>query len=312
MNPYTYPQGETAFNLGPEKPARRWLRYSLDFRPAFHTTCLGSGNARGEYFRPRSGDRAPLVILLHGMGDRSAIPCKLLARRLVKKGIACFILYLSVHSSRMSEPMKKRFPRLTPEEWFESYQTSIIEVRQVIDWARTRQELDADKIGIIGISYGGFVSAIAMGVDERIDAGVFIVTGGNGEKINQRSRLSSIAKSYRRSEEEYQRVQQSYLRYLTEIADKGFENVVPERKSFLTDSMTFAHRLRQRPVLMINARWDEAVPGEATRDFWVESGRPAIVWLPATHASVWLWYPKIRRKITDFLMSAFGWSLKEN
>jgi esterase/lipase len=306
MNPYSYQEGETVFNLVPKETTRSWLRYSVDFQPAFRTEYLESNIARGDYFQPRNKNGAPLVILLHGMGDHSAIPCKILARTLVKKGIACFILYLIIHSSRMPQTIRKRFPRLTPEEWFESYQTSVIEVRQVIDWAGNRQELDRDRIGIIGISFGGFISAISMAVEERIGAGVFIVTGGNGEKINQRSRLSSIARSYRRSEGEYQRIQQSYLRYLREVAEEGFENVIPERKSFLTDPMTFAHRLRQRPVLMINSRWDEAVPREATLDFWVESGRPTIVWFPTTHATIWLWYPSIRRKITDFLMTAFG------
>jgi len=45
------------------------------------------------------------------------------------------------------------------------------------------------------------------------------------------------------------------------------ENVTPVRKSFLTDPMTFAHLLQQRPLLMINALWDEFIPKEATLDF---------------------------------------------
>jgi hypothetical protein len=31
--------------------------------------------------------------------------------------------------------------------------------------------------------------------------------------------------------------------------------------------MTFAHLLQQRPLLMINARWNEFIPKEATLDF---------------------------------------------
>jgi hypothetical protein len=69
--------------------------------------------------------------------------------------------------------------------------------------------------------------------------------------------------------------------------------------------MTFAHRLRRRPVLMINAHWDQAIPREATIDFWKEAGKPTISWLPATHPTIWLWYPLIRGKIIRFLKSAF-------
>jgi len=306
MNPYSYPPAEPCFDLHLEETTRSWWRYTLDFPSAFPTSFQQSSPARGEYFQPGNDNAAPLAILLHGMGDSSLIPCKLLARALVSKGIACFILYLLVHSSRVPEIMKARFPILTPQEWFESYQASVIEVRQVIDWAGTRREIDKEKIAVLGISFGGFISAIAMGIDQRIGAGVFIVAGGNGEKINRKSRLSPITKVYRRTETEYRQIQQSYRQYLAEVAEKGFENVDPAHRSFLTDPMTFAHRLRQRPVLMLNARWDEAIPREATLDFWDESGKPAIVWFPATHASIWLWYPFIRRQIASFLGSAFG------
>ncbi len=261
---------------------------------------------RGEYFRPENADKMPLVVLLHGVGDHSLLPCRLLARTLVKKGFACFVLYLPVHTSRMPQEMKKRFPVLTPDEWFKSYQGAVIEVSQVVDWAVERQEIDAEKIALVGISYGGFISAIAMGVDKRIKLGVFIVAGGNGSKINHKSTLGSLSKNYKIAEEEYERVQDSYMKYLAEIAEKGFDNVEPAMKSFLIDPMTYAHRLKKRRVLMINARWDEVIPREATIDLWKEMGQPEISWYPTTHASIWLWYPFISRKIGRFLRAGFN------
>jgi len=211
----------------------------------------------------------------------------------------------------MPAAFKEHFPLLTSEEWFQSYQTSVIDVRQVIDWAGGREEIDEEKIAVVGISFGGFISAVAMGVEERIGAGVFIVAGGNGEKINQKSRLSSIAKGYRRTEAEYQRMQNSYQQYLIEVVKEGFEQVTPAEPGFLTDPMTFAYLLQQRPVLLVNARWDEVVPREATLDFWEAAGRPPSLWLPSTHATIWLWYPVVRRRITDFLMAAFETGKKQ-
>ena len=306
MNPYSYQSGEQTFNLRLKEMTKRWSCQLVDFPSAFHNSHWGSSIVRGEYFRPQRSSNVPLVILLHGLGDHSVIPCKLLARALAGNRIACLILYLVVHSSRVPEIMRQRFPILTPEEWFQVYQTSVIEVRQVVDWASSREEIDREKVAVAGISFGGFISAIAMGIDERVGAGVFIVAAGNSEKISHMSKLSTITRDYSRTEAEYQHIQQSYLQYLTEVAEKGFESVNPARKSFLTDPMTFAHRLRQRPVLMINARWDEAISREATFDFWRESGKPDIIWLPATHATIWLWYPFISRKIAGFLRATFG------
>jgi hypothetical protein len=57
---------------------------------------------------------------------------------------------------------------------------------------------------------------------------------------------------------------------------------------------------------MLNALWDETIPRQATLDFWEACNKPAIMWLPGTHVTFWLWYPIIKQKITAFLSSTFG------
>ncbi len=305
MNPYSYLNGEPHFNLHLREATSKWLHYNVDFPSAHPTRYEENNTVRGEYFQPRNADGAPLAILIHGWGDHSVIPCKLMARALVKRGIACFILYLVFHSSRMPEVVKNRLPNLTPEEWFEGYQVSVTDVRQVVDWASDRDEIDEGQIAAIGISLGGIISAIAMGIDKRISAGVLLVSGGNSEKMMWLCKSNAMKGEYSRTESEYQQLQDSYMQYLAEVAEKGFENVEPPRKSFLTDPMTFAYLLRERPVLMVNALWDEFIPREAVLDFWEASGRPAIAWFPTNHSGIWLLYPLIRRKITRFLTSTF-------
>lgn len=306
MNPYSYKNSEFRFNLRLEQTTRRWSRYTVDFPTAHPTGYKENNTVRGEYYQPRQVGQAPLAILVHGMGDYSVLPCRLLARTLVKQGIACFILYLVFHSSRMPETVRDRLPALTAEEWFESYRISVIDMRQVIDWAGGRSEINKEQVAAVGISFGGFISAIAMGVDRRLRAGVFLVAGGNSEKIMWLTRKRVIKAGYHRTESEYRHLQSSYARYLAEVAEKGFEDVDPARQSYLTDPMTFAHYLRNRPVLMLNALWDKYIPKQAALDFWEACGKPAITWFPATHTAIWLWYPVISRKIDSFLRSAFG------
>ena len=98
----------------------------------------------------------------------------------------------------------------------------------------------------------------------------------------------------------------AYEKYLAEVAQKGPLNVTPPRRSFLTDPLTYTGLLKNRPLYMINARWDEAIPREATIDFWQATGKPEITWLPAAHASIWLYYPLIRRRIDRFFRQSFG------
>ncbi len=61
------------------------------------------------------------------------LPAVDLGRAMVREGIACFVIYSIFHSRRMPKTVRKRLPVLTPEEWFENYRISVIDVRQVVD-----------------------------------------------------------------------------------------------------------------------------------------------------------------------------------
>ncbi len=305
MNPFHYSDDGLNARVQLKQRHREWEHYTVHYPTAHPTRHEKNNTVRAEYFRPLKVTGAPLVILFHGIGDQLLIPCRLLARSLVKKGMACFVLYSIFHSRRMPDEVKQRYPTLTPDEWFESYVISVTDVRQAIDWARGRTEIDTEKVGIIGISFGGFISAITMGIDDRIKAGVFLIAGGNSQKIGHLSRKRSMRKGYQVTEEEYLHNQQVYRQYLGEVDEKGFENVTPPSRAYLIDPMTYGHRLRERPVLLLNALWDEYIPRQATLDLWKASGKPPLSWFPGTHTTFWLWYPFIRRKITRFLVSTF-------
>jgi cephalosporin-C deacetylase-like acetyl esterase len=306
MNTYDYENSDIQYNVNLLETNHQWRRYSVDFPTAHPTRYEKNNTVRGEYYRPAGIAKAPLAILVHGMGDYGAVPCKFLARSLVKRGVACFVLYQVFHSSRLPESLKNRIYDLSSEEWFEYYQISVVDIRQVIDWAEQVPEIDDGQIAAIGISYGGFISSIAMGIEERIKAGVFLVMGGNSTKMVWKGNRRYMRRWNIYSEADYYQIQNEYREYLTNIADKGIDNITPFRQSFLTDPMTYAHMLRQRPVLMINALWDGAVPKETTLDFWEECGRPEITWFPAGHPTLWLWYPLIIRRIAGFLDKAFA------
>ena len=304
MNPYSYENSIPGVKLRLKKDTHTMLHYGIQFRSALDTGYPENGIVKGEYYQPRVEYKVPLAILVHGMGDHSVIPCKLLARSLLKQGIACFIPYLTIHSKRSPKAMRAHLPYLNPDEWFQCYRVSVVDIRQIVDWAYSRTELDAEQVATLGISFGGFVSAIAMGIDERIKAGVFLVSGGNSNKISWLNGVNQYRKRYQRTEANYLEIQSSYAQYLKGVSERGFENVAPANQSFLTDPLTFAGYLKGRPVLMINARRDKYIPSETVIELWQACGQPDIKWIPSGHTSIWLWYPAIRRSITAFLKSS--------
>jgi pimeloyl-ACP methyl ester carboxylesterase len=305
MNPYDYSRGGPDVTLALRKANSKWSRSSVKFASAAPAARDESSIVEGEYFRPLRASNAPLAIILHGLGDHTVFPCKLLARSLVSRGIACLLLYTVFHSSRMPESMKIRMPVLTCEEWFEGYRTSVIEIRQAVDWAITRPEINPEQIAVVGMSLGGFAAAIAMAVEERLRAGVFITMGGDAIITGWESKADTFRKGYNCSEEECRKVHAQYPRYLARVIEEGLENVAPLKQCFLSDTLTYGHRLKDRPVLMINARWDKYIPREAAVRFWQECGRPSIIWLPTGHVTIWGLYPVISRNVARFLGSAF-------
>ena len=201
----------------------------------------------------------------------------------------------------LPDSMKGRLSNLTQDEWFTGYQMAVTDVRCIIDWASQNSRIDSSRISVIALSMGAFVASMAMGLDSRIKAGVFIVHGGNSGKIMQTNSVSRFGSKYRVPDNEYQANQQNYAKYLAEVGEKGFDNVEPLQRNYLIDPLTYAPMLKGRPVLMINALWDEIIPREASSEFRQACGEGEWITLPATHAGIWLWYPQIIRLINSFL-----------
>jgi len=307
QNPFNYTRQNDSVKMEQAEQKNSWSRYSVKFPSAFPANSLGTSEVLGEYYLPQKS-RCPLVILVHGMGESSMIPCRMITRTLLKKGIAVFILYLVFHNRRIPAELKTKYPSLSAEEWFDSYRLSVIDIRQVLDWAENRPEIDAGKIGIIGISFGSFVSSIALGMDERIKNCILVESGGNSDKLTRHSFL--LSKVYKTDNEKFQLKQAAYFNYLEEIEKSGFENVEPSHSSYLTDPLTYTGLINGRPLMMVNALLDEMIPKVATRELWEAYGKPQISWFPATHASLWVWYPLIGRKIAQFYNRAFSGSGK--
>ena len=149
MIPYNYLRIVPRVNLRLKQTTRLWTRYSVDFPVAQPTRYKKSNTAYGEYFRLNTYGKVPLVILSHGWGDHSVFPCKLLGRALAKRGIASFVLYLVFHSSRLPDVVRNRLPDLTAEEWFRGYQMSVVDIRQIIDWAIDIEGISKEHIAVM-------------------------------------------------------------------------------------------------------------------------------------------------------------------
>ena len=303
MHPYDFAVSESRFEISPVAATSQWSHYILSY-PAVRPAKYTEGNTvYGDYFTPKIDTTSPLAILVPGLGDASLTPCLMLARHLVRQGIAALVLYLVFHSRRMPPDMKGQYLPPTAKEWLEFYQVSVADIRRLLDWAGSRGEIDAKRIGVVGISLGGMIAAIAMAMDQRISGGIFVVTGGNLEALSWGGASEIIRTGHACTRDECHQVYSQYPCFLADIAEKGIENVVPARECFLFDPLTFATRLKRRPIMMINAEQDEIIPKQAALEFWEACGKPPLKWLPATHTTIYSHTPQISKEVAGFLKS---------
>ena len=297
---YQYQADAADFRLTLMARKSGWRHYAMRFssiraqRPAHQT-------ARAELYLPHGDGPKPLAIVLHGIGDFSLEPMKRAAARLAAQGIAGCALRMVFNSQRQPPEIKKRYPFLTDVEWIEHYVTSVTEIRQIIDWAVANPEIDESRIALVGISLGGFIGAIAMGLDPRIGTGVLALMGGNSEKLVHRSRYHKLHRVPRVSDAELATMQARYAAYREKVRTQGFAQVAPDESYYRTDPLTFAHRLKGRNLMLVNARWDEIVPRASTLDFWHAAGEPKIKWYAVNHVAFWLLAPWANHQLGCYL-----------
>jgi dienelactone hydrolase len=129
------------------------------------------GSVTGLLFDPvtRSSLR-PGIVLMHGAPGT--------ARQMVDQGQA-----LAAHGAvviAVDAPFARRsgqFVRFTPEDRTEQIQL-MKDLQRAVDVLRARPNVDDDRIAYLGISYGGAMGALFVGIERRLKAAVLEVADG--------------------------------------------------------------------------------------------------------------------------------------
>ncbi|MFJ8779841.1 alpha/beta fold hydrolase [Streptomyces sp. NPDC102476] len=114
------------------------------------------------YFTSSDAGRRPAVLLAHGFGG-SKDDVRQQAENLARDGYA--VLTWSARS----------FGRSTGKIGLNDPKGEVQDVRKLIDWLARQPEVQLDKpgdprVGVAGASYGGAISLLAAGYDDRVDA----------------------------------------------------------------------------------------------------------------------------------------------
>ncbi len=179
--------------------------------------------------------------------------------------------------------------------------------RDIIRTVDLLKNMDYKDIYIMGISLGSFFSLMAMGLDKRIQKGVFLLCGGDQSIITWKSpAMINVRKQHRK--EGITRANCMKCRSFFQDFQQSVKNghlpyeIRNDVICFYFDTLSFAPLINPERVLMINAIFDIVIPRKATIKLHKALGNPLIKWLPAGHLSLFIFKRKIISYIRSFLL----------
>jgi len=140
---------------------------------------------------------------------------------------------------------------------------AVIDVRRGIDYFETRDDMDSNKIGIMGISLGGIITALSIQADQRIGAGATVVSAAFLPDILDSSgynRVRKLRKGIMKSEKVRR---EDLVEYIKPIVKE-------------IDPATYAKRIDPSRFLMINGRSDNIIKYHVAKNTWEAYGRPTM------------------------------------
>ena len=242
-----------------------------------------NNTVHAEYFRPKVPGKRPAVVVLHILGADFALS-RYMAARFANEGIAALFVQLPYYGNRRpgGEKGEARFLSANAERSISAMRQGVCDVRRGVCWLASRPEVDAQRLGVTGISLGGIVSAVAAEAEPAIGRVVTILAGGDLAEI-----LWTMPEAAK-------------YRKLWTDSGRSFADLKTLTDPF--DPLTYASRLRGKRMLMIAGNVDEVIPPASVRKLWDAAGRPPIVWYDCGHFSAaGYFFPSMRRSIDFFL-----------
>jgi len=276
----------------------------------------------GDLFLPdgmKAGERRPGIVLCHGFTGLRAGILPDYAKVFAAAGFVA--LTFDYRGFGGSEGTKWR---LIPLE-------QIDDIRNAITFLESQPEVDAERIGLWGTSFGGGHAPYTAGIDSRVKAAVGQVGFGDGERLilDSRGYADRVRLRQQLQEDRNRRVREgsggtldaitilnaeqtrAFLEPLLKTApamkcDLSWETV---EKTLEYKPINVVDKISPRALLLIGARDDDTCPIEGYEKLYERAGEPKkLVVLPITHYEIYSgkWFEESARLacewFTRFLM----------
>lgn len=217
----------------------------------------------------------PSIIYLHGIGDSKERDYMLLGDSLfVAAGFAVLRIDAQYHGERQIPGLDLNLLKDYPFAGRDGIVQTVFDLRRAVDLLEKEPDIDPSRTGFLGVSLGGIIGSVFVGVEDRIEYPIIALAGGG-------------------------------LKFLF-----GKRALSPKIRNMLApiEPLNFIKKVQPRPLLFINAEHDEVVPKATTKTLYAAAGKPKdIRWYNSGHivdAEVVLkdcaeWFATMFQKPTD-------------
>jgi len=254
----------------------------------------------GQYFRSRDSGAKKLVVVMPIWGTSSYPPAKISSGYARRAGKDTQVIW--IYGTAPLFPWDELSTVQTEAEFVamahdsaERYRASVVDMRRLIDWAETRPEIDASRIGFVGFSMSALVTATLLGNEPRVKAAVLMMGAANYADI--------FATCHDRAGEVRDHVMKTFGWSLDQYRE-FFRGIFGP-----ADPTKFGGHYAPEKILMIDAMFDDCMPESSRAALWEVAGHPKRITMLYKHRTSFYSLTPLglnftRRKIYHFLDDA--------
>lgn len=265
---------EFPFNAGFLRQQAAVRVHRLTFPSPVTTHVPENNTVHAVYFQPAGPGPFPGVIVLHILGGDFLLS-ETIANHLAQHGIAALFVKLPYYGERRGKNSPQRMVSRVPAEAVSGMTQGVLDVRRAAAWLGSRNEVDARRLGITGISLGGIMSALCAAAEPQFQNVAIYLAGGKFAEFiwaHEHEMAAEFRKGW--------------------LAAGGTKESFSELVGRI-DPATYGHLLKGRRVLMVAASHDEVIAPKSAEALWESMGKePKLIWLDAGHYSAAKFLPR--------------------
>jgi pimeloyl-ACP methyl ester carboxylesterase len=278
----------------------------ITFQASYSPVVEESKTVRVYVFEPEKIDQN--LIFVHGIGNGNIPYLLWFGERFKEHNIKTWFLVLPYHEKRAPEGWTggEPFYHPSPAYCVERFDEAVQDVIDLVDLIKKENDRP---ISMMGFSFGGMITTIALAREKRIEKGIICCSGGDWRWINWYSPYTKKLRDlYREEGNEFGcRSEKDCIRNRGNTLEviRSFKSIEDIRKKppvscYFYDPASFAPFVEQK-VLFFWALFDRVIPYRSYATLHRLLRNKKTVFLPTGHKSSYFFRRYIARKVVRFL-----------